>query len=241
MTGTWTLFRREMIQYFTSPVTYVITAALLVLTGLYFNGDVAASITLKPINPSLIPDFLSTALIFLAPLMTMRLLAEEKREGTLELMLTAPVSDIAIVIGKFLSAWTYYTIILALTLSYQIIVVRYSQPDLTHTICAYIGIWLYGGAALSIGLAFSAFTENQIVAAFLSVATLSLLYLGDVAGQIVSNLDLAAILRQLTLSGHYASSFSAGLIRGEDVAYFAGIIVIMLFIAIRVVESHRWR
>ena len=112
---------------------------------------------------------------------------------------------------------------------------------MAHTICAYIGIWLYGGAALAIGLMFSALTENQIVAAFLGIATLTFLYLGNVAGQIVTNLDLARAIRQITLTSHYADSFAFGIVRAEDVAYFAGIIAIMLFVAVRVVESHRWR
>lgn len=241
MTGTWTIFRREMGQYFTTPVSYLIAGALLILTGLYFNGDVAFSLTVKPINPSLIPDFMATAMIFFGPLLTMRMLAEEQREGTMELLLTSPVNDNAIVVGKFLSAWLYYTLLLAITFSYQLIVARISNPDMSHTICAYIGIWLYGGASLAIGLMFSAITENQIVAAFLSIATLTFLYLGNVAGQIVTNLDLARVIRQLSLAGHYSTSFAYGIVKAEDIAYFAGIIVIMLFIAVRVVESHRWR
>jgi len=239
--GTSIIFRREVYQYFTTPVSYFIAAGFLLLTGLYFNGDVAYSITRKAINPALIPDFMATLMILFGPLLTMRMLAEEEREGTLELLLTAPASDAAIVIGKFLAAWFYYTLLLALTFSYQLIVVQISQPDLSHTFCAYIGIWLYGGATLAIGILFSSLTENQVVAAFMSLATLVFLYLGDIAGQIVANLDLARVIRQLSILGHYSTSFSYGLVRAEDVAYFAGIIVIMLFIAIRVVESHRWR
>lgn len=241
MTGTWIIFRREVGQYFASPVAYLIAFAMLLVTGLYFNADLAFSVTRKAVDPSLIPSFLSLILVFFAPLLTMRMLAEETREGTLELLLTAPVSDSAIVIGKFLSAWFYYSVLLALTLVYQVILLRISTPDLAHTMSAYIGIWLYGGATLAVGLMFSSLTENQIVAAFLAMATLLFLWLGDLAGQIVANLDLARIIRQLTLTGHFSTSFAVGLVRAEDVAYYAGIIVITLFIAIRVVESHRWR
>lgn len=241
MKGVWIIFRREVGQYFASPIAYVIAAALLLLTGLYFTGDLTFSLTRKPVDPALIPNFLTAALIFFAPLITMRMLAEEQREGTLELLLTAPVNDGAIVIGKFLGAWFYFTLVLAVTLVYQIILLNISQPDLAHTLCAHLGIWLYAGATLAIGLMFSALTENQIVAAFLSSATLVFLYLGDIAGQILTNLDLARLIRELTMAGHYTSSFAVGIIRAEDVAYFAGIIVVMLFIAIRVVESHRWR
>jgi ABC-2 type transport system permease protein len=239
--GLWIVFRREIGQYFASPVAYLVAAGLLLITGLLFNSDLAYSLTIKPADPSLIPSFLSFAMIFFAPLLTMRLLAEESREGTLELLLTAPVSDTAVVLGKFFGAWFYYTLLLLATFSYQIILVSITQPDLGHGISAYLGVWLYGGATLAVGLTFSALTENQIVAAFLSMSALLLLWLGDIAGEVVANLDLARILRELSLGGHFATSFGVGLLRAEDVAYYAGIIAIMLFITIRIVESHRWR
>jgi ABC-2 type transport system permease protein len=241
MNGTWVVFRREVGQYFASPIAYLIAAALLLVTGLYFNADLTFSVGTKPAEPALIPLLLSFAMVFCAPLLTMRLLAEERREGTLELLLTAPVSDGAIVLGKFLSAWFYYTILLALTFIYQIILVSITQPDMGHTMAAYIGIWLYGGATLAVGILFSAITENQIVAAFLSIALLFILWMGELIGQIITNLELAEVVRQLTLIGHFTSSFAVGLIRAEDIAYYAGITALMLFIAIRVVESNRWR
>jgi len=241
MSGTWIIFRREVEQYFTSPVAYLIAFAVLLITGIMFYGDLNYAATARPSDPSLIPTFLSFAMIFCAPLLTMRMLAEESREGTLELLLTAPVNDSAIVIGKFLSAWFFYTVLLALTFTYQFILLAVTQPDLGHAISAYIGIWLYGGATLAVGILFSAVTENQIVAAFLSMGVLLFLWLAELVGQIVTNLDIALVVRQLTLQGHFNTSFAVGLLRAEDVAFYAGITVIMLFIAIRVVESHRWR
>ncbi|MCU0511756.1 MAG: ABC transporter permease subunit [Anaerolineae bacterium] len=237
----WIIFRREVAQYFASPLAYLIAAAFLLLTGITFNNDVALSITVKPVEPALIPDLLAEIMVLIAPLLTMRLLAEEHREGTVELLLTAPIADSSIVIGKFLSAWAYFTFLLALTLLYQFILVNISQPDIAHTIAAYLGIWLYGGATLAVGLLFSATTENQILAAFLSLITLLVLYFGDSAGQIVANLDVAAILFNLTLRGHYAPSFSIGVVRAEDVVYYAGVMAVALFIAIRLLESKRWR
>jgi ABC-2 type transport system permease protein len=171
----------------------------------------------------------------------MRLLAEERREGTLELLLTAPVSDSSIAIGKFAGAWFYYSVLLLLTLVYQVILLSITQPDLGHTAAGYIGIWLYGGATLSIGLFFSALTENQIVAAFLSMVTLMILWLGDNVGSVVSSVEVARVVRSLTLQGHFSTSFAAGLVRGEDAVFFVGIIVVMLFATIRVIESNRWR
>ncbi|MAS34669.1 MAG: hypothetical protein CL610_11725 [Anaerolineaceae bacterium] len=241
MRGTWIIFRREVGQYFVSPVAYMIAAAFLLLTGFLFNNDLVVSATVKAASPSVVPQFLSMALVFFSPVLTMRALAEESREGTLELLLTAPVRDSDIVLGKFFGAWFYYSLLLALTLVYQVILLAITTPDLGHAISAYVGIWLYGGATLAVGLFFSAVTENQIVAAFLSTAALLVLYLGGLAGQIVANVDLARIINQLTLQGHFITSFAYGLVRAEDIVYYAGMIVIMLYITMRVVEAHRWR
>jgi ABC-2 type transport system permease protein len=239
--ATWIVFRREVGQYFASPFAYVIAAAVLLLTGVLFNRDLVTSMGVKRPEPALVPTILSFTMVFFAPLLTMRLFAEEKREGTLELLLTAPVPDGAIVLGKFFGAWFYFSLLLALTLVYQVILLSIAQPDLGNTISAYLGIWLYGGATLVIGMFFSALTENQIVAAFLSMITLMLLWLGDQAGQLIANIDVARVVRTLSLQGHFTTSFAAGLMRVEDVAFFAGIITVMLFVTIRVIESTRWR
>jgi len=238
----WTIFRREMAHYFTSPVSYLIGAAFYILMGLYFNNDLTVSITVRAADPASVPLFLSFVMVFFAPLLTMRLIAEENREGTVELLLTAPVSDTAIVIGKFLSAWVFYSLLLAGTLVYPLILVSLQIfPDLGIALSAYIGIWLYGGAALAVGVVFSAITDSQVMAAFLSMSFLLLMWLGDLAGNIAASFDLAELLRKLSLQGHYSTSFAVGLFRAEDVAYFAGMIVVALFITIRLLEMRRWR
>ncbi len=238
----WTIYRRELGQFFASPVAYLIAFAFLLLTGLIFNYDITASLTQRSVDPAVIPKAMALYIVLFAPVITMRSLAEESREGTLELLLTAPIHESAIVFAKFLSVWTFYTVLLLLTLVYQVILVSISAaPDLGMTVASYIGIWLYGGAALAVGLLFSAVTENQIVAAFLGFIALTLLWLGDQAGEIVASIDLARVIRNLTLPGHFRASFAVGLLRLEDVVYYAGLIVIMLFITIRIVESRRWR
>lgn len=240
--NTITIFRREVGQYFSSPFAYLIAAAVLLLTGLLFNKDIADKARLAtPVDPAFIPSILSFTMVFFAPLLTMRLLAEERREGTMELLLTAPVEEGAIVTGKFLGAWFYYSVLLALTFIYQFVLLSISQPDLGHTLCAYLGIWLYGGATLAVGILFSSLTESQIVAAFLSMITLMLLWLGDSVGQVISSVEAARLVRTLTLQGHYSTSFAVGLFRGEDAAFFAGIITVLLFITIRIVASSRWQ
>jgi len=239
MRGVGIIFRREMAAYFTSPIAYAIAAAFLLITGLIFNTNLTLSVTQNPVNPAEVPNALAFFMIFFGPVLTMRLLAEEAREGTLELLLTAPITERAVVIGKYLSAWAYFSLLLLLTLVYQVILVIITQPEVGQGISAYIGIWLYGGAVLAIGLFFSALTDSQVLAAFLSIATLLLLYLGESAGQIVANLDLAFLIRTLTLPAHYNGSFAVGLVRFEDIVFFAGVIVVMLYGALRALESHR--
>lgn len=239
--ATWIVFRREISSYLTSPFAYVIAAAVLLLMGILFNRDLALSISTKAPDAAIVPTAFSFTLIFFAPLLTMRLLAEEKREGTLELLLTAPVPDSSIVIGKFFGAWAYLTGLLLITLTYQIVLIGIAQPDVGITVSSYLGIWLYAGATLSIGILCSALTENQIVAAFVSMITLFILWISDQAGQVITNIDIARIIRTISLQGHFSTSFAVGLLRAEDVAFFAGIMAIALFAAIRAVEAQRMR
>lgn len=239
MRAIWIIFRRELAAYFTSPIAYLIGAGFLILTGVSFNNDLRFALSVRPVDPALIPNILAQFMILFAPLLTMRLLAEEAREGTLELLLTAPISNSAIVIGKFFSAWGFFTLLLSLTWIYQIILGNFSNPDLAHTVSAYLGIWLYAGATLAIGVVFSSSTENQILAAFLSLITLFLLYYGEGVGQLVTNAELARIVFNITLLGHFAPSFAVGVIRGEDIIYYAGTIVLALFIAMQFIAARR--
>jgi ABC-2 type transport system permease protein len=241
---------RELSQYFTSPIAYLVAFAILMLTGWQFNLDLAQRAGSRPPDGTAVLSAFGFFTVFFAPLLTMRLLAEESREGTLELMLTMPVRDGDIVVGKFLGAWFYYSLILCLTLVYQAIWIAITtarayqlrpELDIGPVISAYIGIWLFGGAALAVGLLFSAITENQVVSGFLGMSALFILWLGDFAGQVIQNRTLAEAVRRLSLQAHYSTSFLIGVIRFEDVVFFIGLIVAMLFITTRLVESRRWR
>jgi ABC-2 type transport system permease protein len=238
----WIIFRRELAQYFTSPIAYLVAFAVLMLGGFVFNNDLAArNGGHAATDGSVVLVYFAFFTLFFAPLLTMRLMAEENREGTIELLMTLPVRDNDIVIGKFLGAWGYYTIILALTLVYQILLIWLSPPDLGKVIGSYIGVWLYGGAAIAIGLLFSALTENQIIAALLSTATLLLLWQAESVGNVIHYRPLAELIRTFSLASHYLDSFANGLVRLPDLVFFAGVMAIALFVTIRIVESRRWR
>lgn len=242
--------QRELVQYFTSPIAYLVAFAVMELTAWYFNSDLAQRAGRQPPDGTAVLAAFGFLTVFCAPLLTMRLFAEESREGTLELMLTMPVRDGDIVLGKFIGAWLYFSVILGLTLVYQVIWLSITtarayhlspELDLGPVITAYIGIWLFGGATLSVGLVFSAITENQIIAGFLGMTVLFILWASDMAGLVIQNHQLAEVIRQLSLQAHYSTSFLIGVIRFEDIVFFIGLIAIMLFIATRLLESRRWR
>jgi ABC-2 type transport system permease protein len=237
----WIIFRRELTQYFTSPIAYFVAFAVLILGGFVFNNDLAARNGSQPTNGAVILSYFAQFTLFFAPLLTMRLMAEENREGTIELLMTLPVSDGYLVIGKFLGAWGYYTAIMGLTLIYQVLLVWLSPPDFGVVFSAYVGVWLYGGASIAVGILFSSLTENQIIAAFLTTAVLVLLWIADLVGRVVNNRTIAEIVRALSFQSHYAYSFPNGLLRLNDLTFFIGVIVALLFITTLIVESRRWR
>ena len=145
--------RREIGQYFTSPIAYMVAFAIVLLTSFMFNSDLSQRAGTLPPDGAAVLGWFGFFTVFFAPLLTMRLLAEETREGTLELMLTFPVRDEDVVIGKFLGAWAYYSALLGITLIYQIILLDITGPepyttrpdlDVGPVISAYLGIWLFG-------------------------------------------------------------------------------------------------
>lgn len=238
----WAIFKRELKQYFVSPIAYFVAFVVLFIMGLVFNTYIEFWRTNRlAVDGTALVSFMVSLMVFMVPLLTMRLLAEENREGTIELLLTMPVRDTDIVLGKFLGAWVYYMVLLLITMIYQFILASVGQPDQGAAIAAYLGAWLYGGAALAIGLMFSALTENQIVAGFLSLSALVVLFQADTFVLSIQNDTLQELVRSLSMGSHYFRSFANGIIRLEDVLFFIFVMAGALFIAIRVVESRRWR
>jgi len=235
------VFRREMQNYLTSPITYLIMFAVMLLGGFIFNEDLAArngtSVTSGVV---VLLSFAQWTMLF-APLITMRLLAEENREGTLELLMTLPLKDIQLVLGKFFGAWMYYTMMLAITLVFQIVLIWLSPPDLGAVFSAYLGLWLMGGAAIAIGMIFSALNENQIVAAFLSMAVLIIFWLADTVGSVINNRELATVVRTFSFQTNFRYTFALGIVRLDNIIFFVGVIIVCLYITTQIIESRRWR
>lgn len=237
------VFKREFKQYFRSPIAYGVAFALFLFLGIYFNGFVSQVNGQMPADTTLIPSIITFLMFLFAPLLTMRLIAEETREGTLETLMTLPMSEWQFIVGKFLAVWAYYTVLLVISLIYVAIMSMIGTPDYGATIGAYFGAWLYGGAVLAIAMIFSALTEDQIVAAFLGAATILVLYLSNTAASALSAQSpvLANIVRELGLTAHYDATMAAGILRLEDVLYFVFVMIAALFITTRIVEIRRWR
>ncbi len=237
------VFKREFRQYFRSPIAYGVAFALFLFLGIYFNGFISQVNGQMPADTTLIPSIITFLMFLFAPLLTMRLIAEETREGTLETLMTLPMGEWQFVVGKFLAVWAYYTVLLLISLIYVVIMSVIGTPDYGATLGAYFGAWLYGGAVLAIALIFSALTEDQIVAAFLGAASILVLYLSNTAASALSAQApaLANIVREMGLTAHYDATMAAGILRLEDVLYFVFIMIAALFITTRIVEIRRWR
>ncbi len=241
------VFKRELASYFRSPVAYAIAFALLLFFGLLFSNSLSQANQQAPADQvNFIPSILTFLLFLVAPLLTMRLLSEEAREGTLEVLMTMPITEAQFIIGKFLAVWTYYTVLLLLTASYYVVLTIVGIPDTGRTFGMYFGAWLYGGATLAITLIWSAVTEDQVVAAFLGAATVLVLYLAEVAASAIGNLPnvnpgLGAFIRELGFQAHFETTMLNGVVRAEDVLYFVFMIIAALFITTRIVEVRRWR
>lgn len=243
----WAVYKRELGLYFRSPVAYAIAFALLLFFGLLFSNSLNQANQQAPADQlNYVPSLLTFLLFLVAPLLTMRLLSEETREGTLEVLMTMPIRESQFIIGKFLAVWTYYTVILLLTAVYYLILTVVGIPDSGRAFGMYFGAWLYGGAALAVTLIWSAVTEDQVVAAFLGAASVLVLYLAEVAASAITNLPnvsagLGNFIRELGFQAHYDSTMLNGVIRAEDVLYFIFMIIAALFITTRIVEIRRWR
>jgi ABC-2 type transport system permease protein len=236
MRNALTIARKELSTYFVSPVAYVVTAAFLVLMGYFFS-----LIMFYTREASMRGLFLNMAIILLlvSPALTMRLLAEEQRMGTIELLLTAPVRDWEVVLGKFLASVGFFATMLALTGFYPLILVRFGNPDLGPILTGYLGVFLLGSAFMAGGLFASSLTQNQIVAAIVGFGLLLILWLSHAAGGLVGG-PVGDFLDALALSSHF-DDFTKGVVDSTHLIYYLSIIAAFLFLATRSLETRRWR
>jgi ABC-2 type transport system permease protein len=183
-----------------------------------------------------------TLLLFFTPALTMRLVAEEQRTGTIELLLTAPVREWEMVLGKWLAAVAFVLVLIALTLIYAVILSRITTPglDLGSLAAVYLGLVLLVGALMAIGLFISTLFSNQIAAFFAIFGAFLVLWLIDLPVQNATG-TAAEVVKFLAVPTHIYDNFFSGVVDLSDVVYFVSIMVLFLFLAARSVESRRWR
>ena len=229
---------RETRAYFVSPIAYVIALVFVSLTGYFFVDAMSAS----AFPEATVEPYVGRATFILAllgPLLTMRLLAEERKLGTLELLMTSPVQDWEVIIGKFVGALVVVMSAIALTSVYVGLLFLYGNPDLGPIVTAYIGLVLFAGAALAVGLFTSSLTSNQIIAAVLSYGILALLSVIHLAADHVGGAP-ATLLRELSMVVHF-EDFLRGVLDLRHVAYYVSVMVVLLYLTIRTLELGRWR
>ena len=229
--------RKEILTYFTSPMGYIVALVFLGLTGFFFGLSISGLLPEADIEGYIGPS--AFILVLLAPAMTMRLMAEEQKMGTAELLLTSPIRDWELVLGKFLASLSFFVATLAMTLYYVVLLYAYGSPDSGPIWSGYLGLILYGATALSIGLLASSVTNNQIVALVLGFGILLILSLIDQASGLVGGVG-STILSEISLTSHL-DDFPRGIVDIKHIVYYLSVTAVFFFLTVRTVESRRWR
>jgi ABC-2 type transport system permease protein len=228
--------RREIRTYFNSPVAYIVVTVFTVISSYLFFSQLFAQ---KQADLRQLFQFMPFIFMFVVPAVTMRLLADEKASGTLELLSTMPVSDWEVVVGKFLAALALVATAIGLTLVFAISVRLLGPLDRGPAIGGYIGALLMGGAYVAIGVMCSAFTRNSIVAFIASFGISFALYLFGRLTQFVPE-SLQPLVAFLSIDGHF-ESIGRGVIDTRDVIYYLSVIGTCLLVATTALESRRWK
>jgi ABC-2 type transport system permease protein len=228
--------KREIRTYFNSPVAYIVVTVFTIITGYLFFTQLFVE---KQADMRAFFGVMPLLFMFVIPAITMRLLAEEKGSGTLELLITMPVRDWEVVVGKFLAAMALLCTALGLTLVFAFTVKVLGPLDRGPTVGGYIGLVLMGGAYVSIGVLASALTRNQIVAFIVSFAICFALYLFGRLTQFVPE-SLQPLMAFLSIDGHF-ENIGRGVIDSRDVIYYLSVIGVCLLIATTALESRKWK
>jgi ABC-2 type transport system permease protein len=249
-----------MSHYFVSPIAYVVGGVFLGVAGFFFNGIVtfmiqesmrlgfqAAQFGGAPhldVTSMIVQNFfavIGSLTLFLIPMLTMGVYAEEKKRGTIELLMTSPIRDSAIVLGKFFATLTVYAMLLVPTLLYQAYLFHFSSPAPSWKMLlpGYLGLLLLTAALIALGQFLSSLTENQIVAAVLTFGVFLVLWVLDLGAQNTSG-GIGSLLKQLSLVRRF-NSFTMGVIDVASLVYFVSFALFMVFLTLRSLDSARWR
>ena len=226
--------KKEIAGYFKSPIAYVLIGVYLLIMSIYFHPALKAGYG----DFVDVLDDVGIFLIFIIPILTMRILAEDKKNGTEVLLLTSPTSLPKIVIGKFLATFTVFLVIVGISFVYPFIVVIFEGVITTQLVGAYVGFILLGAAFCSVGVFCSSLTENQIIAAIISLVIMFSMWIADQYAATVGGL-LGGIMEWMSVLSRYGV-FIQGLLSLENIIFFLSFTALMLYMTIRVIERRRW-
>lgn len=231
------IMKKELQTFFYSPIAYIIFASFLLIVG-YLFWVVLVTSKMASIEPLLYNA--SFILLLASPVLTMRLISEERKSRTMELLLTSPISPVEIIAGKFLACLVLYVTLIILTLQYPLILGHYSPDfDLGPVYSGYIGLILLSSSFISLGLFASTLSENQIISAMVSFGGLLLFWIFGWAKHAFDN-TFGHMLGNLSIFDRYAD-FLRGIVDSGNVIFFLVFTLVWLFLATRVLESERWR
>ena len=251
----WPIMKKELRLYFTTPVAYGVMFFFLLVMG-YFFFSIFSFYTMasmqSAMNPQMARDLnptdsvmrplfsnMSVILLLLMPLVTMRLFAEEWKNGTIELLLTYPVRDGAVLLGKFFAALVLYVVMLVLTLLYPGIVMYFTRLEWGPILTGYVGLLLMGATFIAVGVCISSFFDNQIMAGTATFVVLLMFWVigwrGDAAGGIWKT-----ILSELSIIEHF-DTFAKGIFDTKDIVYYVNFTLLALFIGLKSLETRRWK
>ncbi len=241
------LTQRELKSFWYSPIAYVVGAFFLLLQGFVFGilvrvlndptSDPSYTIAQAFFGPTF-PYIISV--LMLVPVLTMRTFSEEKRTGSIELLLTAPVTDAQVVLAKFLGAWLAYLSIWSLTIVFFVVLHWFVPFEWGPVLTGYLGNWLLGGVLIGIGVLASSLTRNQIIAAVLAFVTMLMIFYIGILDFLVHDPEASRIIRYLSLIEHLRG-FSRGIIDTRPVTLYLSVTAICLFLTGRVIGNPRWR
>lgn len=241
------LTSREWKAFWYSPVAYVVGAFFLLLQGWVFWLLVAV-LNDPRVDPSwnMSQFFFGGTLFFwlsvtmLAPFLTMRTFSEEKRTGTMEMLLSAPVTDTQVVLAKFLGAWASYCALWASTIAFFLIFRIHSQLDWGPIFTGYVGTWLLGAVLVAVGVLASSFTRNQVIAAVVGFVVMLLLFSLGLLDVFVTDTESRKLIQYLSLLDHFRA-FSKGVLDTRPIVFYLSLTVSLLFLTVRTIASPRWR
>jgi len=256
---TWAIFERELKSYFVSPIAYVVIAIFVAIAGIFFylilssfvqrcfEVDLYARQWQQMSPPMNVHQWVTrpffgnvaTIALMILPLITMKLYAEEKKTGTIELIQTSPIRNVQVLLGKYAAALCLYLFMLLITFVYMVFLFLYGNPEINQILAGYLGLLLIGASYLAVGILFSTFTDNQIIAA---VSTIAVILIFWVIGWMSNFLSpgLGKILTQVSLIDRF-EDFEKGIINSKDIVFYLSFIFMSLFFSYVSIESSRWR